>query len=416
MLVPLSHWLFRALVALLMVPGMLAFDAGPLASPAEAQKIKPRFWGMHDSDWTTPPTVPVGSANFTMSGTYWLNIQPSQGTYDWLRLDQQVASAEAIKAKPMIVLGRVPQFASTRPGAADYYAAPPKVKLWRQYVTQVAKRYGSRLDYQIWPEPNIVQNWTGTPRQMAKLTMVASNAITKHAGKKAKVISPAVALRLKSQQKWTVKYFKQTVGGKRVHKYVDAIAIDPFPEQQGTPEDSFRIMTGIRKKLADIGVRKPFWNNEINYGVAGGHADTATEYTVAKQQSFVIRTFALSAAARMQRTYWLSWSRQDEAAVHFTDSVGLPLPPAKSYEVVRSWLNKTGFQGCSKKKNGLWVCTAKKGRTEVRRLYWKPKGSVTIRTPKSTRRVENQNGDVNTRRGAYSIKVNFKPIMVASAK
>ena len=148
----------------------------------------------------------------------------------------------------------------------------PTVDAWKNYVTGFAERYGTRLDYQIWPEPNIIENWKGTPEQMATLTVVASKAITADAGKKATVVSPAVALRLKSQHKWTVTYFKQKVGGKRVHTFLDAIAIDPFPEQKGTPEDSYQIMRSVKKQLGKIGVRKPFWNNEINYGVAGGGA------------------------------------------------------------------------------------------------------------------------------------------------
>jgi hypothetical protein len=415
MLVPASRSLLRALVVLLLAP-TLVLSSLFVASPAQAQRIKPVFWGMHDNDWTTPPTVPVGSANFTTSGTYWPNIQTGPGEFDWARLTEQVEAAKAINAKPMIVLGQTPKFFSSEPDSADYDDYMPRIKPWRRYVTKVARKYGTRLDYQIWPEPNIEQNWKDSPRQMALLTMVASKAIKQNTGGRAKVVSPAVALRLKSQRDWTVKYFKQTVGGKRVHRYVDAIAIDPFPHQTGTPEDSLRLMRSIRSQLARIGVRKPFWNNEINYGVAGGGDTTTTTYSVDKQQSYVIRTFALSAAARMQRTYWLGWFRSPELAVHMTDSNGLRLPPAKSYEVVRSWLNKTNFGGCTRKKSGLWVCTAKKGRTEVRRIYWKPSGRIKIRTPRSTKRVENQEGGVDRRDGSRLVRVNFRPIMVASRK
>jgi hypothetical protein len=174
-------------------------------------------------------------------------------------------------------------------------------------------------------------------------------------------------------------------------------------------------MTTIQKQLARIGVRKPFWNNEINYGVAGGYDSTSTRYSPAKQQSYVIRTYALSAAARMQRTYWLGWLRSHELAVHMIDSNGLPLRPGQSYEVVRSWLNRTNFVGCTTKRSGLWVCTAKKSPTEIRRIYWKPSGRTTVRVPRSTtKRVENQNGALITRRGP--VRVNFRPIMVASRK
>jgi hypothetical protein len=250
---------------------------------------------------------------------------------------------------------------------------------------------------------------------MAKLTAVASKAIDKYAGKRAVVVSPAVALRLSSQQTWTVTYFKQRVGGKPVGQYVDAIAIDPFPEQQGTPEDSFQLMQSIKKQLARIGVRKPFWNNEINYGVPGGGAATTTRYSVAKQQSYVIRTFVLSAAAKMQRTYWLGWFRSPELAINMTDAKGAALPPAKSYETVRSWLIGADLKGCSTSKSGLWVCTAKAGK-EVRRIYWQPRGKATVKTEGSTLRIENQSGAMTVRRGASTVRVDYRPVMVASRK
>jgi len=402
------------LVSLLLAPA-LALSTVVMASPAQAQKIKPTFWGMHDSDWTTPPTVPVGAANFTTAGTYWPDVETSRGVYDFTRLDGQVSAAEGAGAQPMIVLGQTPKFHSTKPGSIDYLDHMPKLKAWRKYVTKVASRYGNRLDYQIWPEPNIIQNWQGSPQQMAQLTVVAATAIQKAAGRKAKVVSPAVALRLPSQQAWTVDYFKQKVGGTRVHTVIDAIAIDPFTLQRGAPEGSYRIMQSIKKKLRKIGVRKPLWNNEINYGVAGGGATTTTSYPVSKQQSYVIRTYVLSAAAKMQRTYWLGWFRSPELAIDMTDDNGRALPPATSYSVVRSWLNASRFQGCTTRKNGLWVCTAKLG-GEVRRIYWKPTGTTTIKTPKSTVRVENQAGIVDSTAGARKIGVNFKPIMVASRR
>jgi hypothetical protein len=411
-----GHWASaRTLISLLAAPA-LAIGTLAVATPAQAQVIKPEFWGMHDIDWTSSPTVPVGSANLTTAGTYWPSIETLPGLFDWTRLDEQVAAAESARAQPMIVLGQTPWFHSTSPASDDYADYMPDIDAWKRYVTAVAGKYGTRLDYQIWPEPNIEQNWKGSPAQMAQLTVVAAQAIEAAAGKEAKVVSPAVALRLPDQRAWTLDYLQQSVGGTRVHQYLDAIAIDPFPEQNGTPEDSFSIMTSISQQLARIGVRTPLWNNEINYGVAGGGGTTNATYSGDKQQSYVIRTYVLSAAARMQRTYWLGWFRSPELAVNMTDSNGQALPPGRSYEVVRSWLNTTNLRGCAKKSSGLWVCTATKGRSEVRRIYWNPTGRTVITTPPSTLRVENQEGGVSRRAGSRGIRVDYRPIMVASRR
>lgn len=387
-----------------------------VGSPAQAQKIKSDFWGMHDNDWRTPPSVPVTSANLTPAATYWTSIEPTKGNYNWTKLTQQVQGAEAVNAQPMMVLGRTPKYASAKPKSADFADYMPSMKAWKGWVTKVAKRYGSRLDYQIWPEPNIIENWKGSPRQMAQLTVAAAKILNKYAHNP-KVVSPALAVRLKGQRQWMKDYFQQSIGGKRVHQYVDAIAIDPFPEEKGMPEDSFRLMKATKRTLAHMGIRKPIWNNEINYGVKGGFQDTGTTYPVDVQQSYVIRTFALSAAARMKRTYWLSWYfEQDTMAVKMSEADGTALPPATSYKVVRSWLNKTKFKGCKKKSSGLWVCTARKGTKEFRRIYWSPVGDTVITTPRSTKRVEDQEGGVNASTGSRKIRVNYRPIMVASKK
>lgn len=401
-------------MAVLLTPA-LVLSSFALAPAAQSQTIKPTFWGMHHNDWTKKPSVTVGAANFTTSSTYWPAIETSAGVYNWTHLDNQVAAARAAGARPMIVLGQTPQFYSPTPSSADYRTSVPDLTAWKNYVTQVAQRYGTQLDYQIWPEPNVTQNWQGTVAQMAQLTAVAATAIHQYAGKGAIVVSPAVALRTSGQRAWTLAFFKQKVGGKRIHTYIDAIAIDPFPEQKGTPEDSYAIMTSIKKSLAKIGVRTPIWNNEINYGVRGGHAATGVRYPMAKQQSFVVRTFALSAAAGMQRTYWLAWSVSPELSVNMTTSKGAATPVAKSYTTVRNWLNGTNFRGC-KVKRGLWTCTATKGKHDVRRIYWAAKGRIKVPTVASSLRLENQAGAKAKLRGSRVIKVDYRPVMVASRK
>lgn len=403
---------FRALPAALMV-SVLAI-AGLMGPSAQAQRIGASFFGMHANDWTKPPTVPVGSANFTTSGTYWTSIQPTNTTPNWAKLTKQVEAAEAIGAQPMIVLGRSPQWASSRPGSPDYADYMPSITAWRSYVQQVVTRFGNRLDYQIWPEPNVIENWKGSSQQMATLTATASTIIKAHASRP-KVVSPSFTLRMKYQRAWMVDYFKKSVNGKRVHQYLDVIAINPFPEQSGGPEQSYGLIKTAKQLLANIKVSRPMWNNEINYGVAGGGEPTTTTYSVDKQQAYVIRTYVLNAAARVQRTYWLGWFSTQTMAVKMTDAFGNPRQPAKSYEVVRTWLNGTDFSGCQKLKSGLWVCRADTA-TEIRRIYWHPNGTATVTTPLKSLRREDQEGGVFPQPGSSKISVNYRPVMVAAAK
>ena len=413
----------RVLAVAALAPALIL--GGTLVSSAEAQPIRPDYWGMHASDWHSgAPRVSYGAANLTVSGTYWMHVESTDDVFNFDRLDQQVAAAEAARARPMVVIGRVPRHASSKPGATDYYASKPDDGEWREYVRALVSKYRARLDYQIWPEPNITQNWQGSPAEMAHLTMQASQII-RSVAPKAKIVAPAMTLRLADQQTWMVRYFKAlkakaAARGKSVSAVVDVVAIDPFPLQTGTPEDALKLMNLAKRRLAGIGVRGvAYWNNEINYGVAGGGQTTTTRYPVDVQQSYVIRTYALSAAARMQRVYWLAWSNSRELGVRMARADGSGLPPAKSYSLVRTWLNGTKFGGCQASRTGLWVCTTVKGagsRQEVRRIYWKTKGSTTITTPRSTKRAQDQEGVVRKRRGAYRMRIDYRPVMVASRR
>src|SRR3954452_7022536 len=100
-----SRVLVSALAPLVTAVAVAATTLAVAPAPAQAQRITSRFWGMHDADWTTPASVPVGAANLTTAGTYWPSIETSKGHFDWTRLDRQVAAAHRAGAQPMIVLG-----------------------------------------------------------------------------------------------------------------------------------------------------------------------------------------------------------------------------------------------------------------------------------------------------------------------
>lgn len=397
-----------SLVATMLVASLMA------VSPAEAGKVRPDFWGMHSPDWVSGPSVPVGAANLTITSTHWPALEVKNGKFYWGNLDAQVAAVEERGAKPMILLGPSTKFHSTRPRSPDYADFMPRKRAWKRYVAKVAGRFGDRLDYQVWPEPNIIQNWKGTPRQMARLTAWTSSVIRRIAPD-ATVVSPGVALRLDEQRAWTMRYFSQRIGGKSLHRYIDAIAIDPFPMQTGTPEDAFRIMKDVKRRLRRIGVREPIWVNEINYGVAGAFAPTRTRYRMNTQQAYVMRTYVLAAAAGMQRTYWLGWGHFDELGVHLVKKNGRPSAVARSYVQVRKWLNNTRSRGCRVSRGDVWTCTFRTA-GEVRRVHWKVRGTALITSPSSTERVETQEGGVRHQDGRRRLTIDQRPVMVASRR
>ena len=144
----------------------------PVAACASAQGaggVPRAYWGMHVMSPIGDgfPEVPITAVNLTTSGVYWNVVETAPGQYDFSRLDDIVATAEDRRAQPMVVLGFTPTFHSEKPNSATPAATMPDEAAWRAWVSAVADRYRDRLDYQVWPEPNIVSNWAGTPAQMA---------------------------------------------------------------------------------------------------------------------------------------------------------------------------------------------------------------------------------------------------------
>lgn len=414
----------RALVALGLAP-VLILGTLLAAAPAQAQRVKPDFFGMHDT-WITNgwvPTVRTGSTRLWDTGTAWRQIETEPNEWDWSKLDKAVDTARAAGIRPLLVLGQTPSFYATDdPDTYEAYGdgatSMPKLKMWKRYVKKVAKRYKTSIDYQIWNEPNVVNYWSGTPSQMAKLTATGSKQIKRYAGKKAKVVAPAFPLRLKSQRNWYAKYWASKFGGKNVSSYVNVVSANLYPLANQGPENSMKLMRFAKKALPKAARSKPMWNTEINYGLLGG--PTATDIPAEQEAAFVARTIVLNAASPIKRMYWFKWGVGHIANTHLVDDDRKTLTRAgHTWNVVRSWVVKTNVKNCKVARKGrlkgMYTCTAVKGKKEVRRIYWKPKGAtVKLRTHKTTKRWSDMDGNVTTGRARLTISDN--PVMVASRK
>jgi len=377
-------------------------------SPAAAT-VNSRFFGMHvpglDSGFPASLRSPVGAVNLTTDGVYWPSLEPTRGNFDFSHLDAVVAAAEARHAKPLLVLGQTPSW------AGKHVYSAPAMPVWKQYVARVAGKYGARLDYEIWPEPNIIQNWTGGPKRLAQLTAAAAPIIYRPA-KSAVVVGPAMALRLKGQQRFMDAFYGVRVGGKPVGRYLNAVGIDPYPLEKGTPEDSLALIKKSRSILHRHKVSAPLWNVEINYGVAGGHA-SVRGWSNHKQQSYVVRNYLLNAGANVKRVYWLGWAHIHEMAIQMVAPNGITRTPAgRSLGVVQTWLTGQRASACSRAaKTHVWSCKlVKKGHASW--VYWVNSGKSHVNAPKGSRHIESMTGKSSRTRSGKRLTVTSAPIRV----
>lgn len=380
-----------------------------------AGDVASTFWGMHV---TSPvgddfPDAPIGAVNLTTSQVYWNQVETAPGDYDFSRLDDIVATAEDRHAQPMLVLGFTPSFHASDSGSPTARATMPDAAAWRAWVTAVVERYGDQLDYQVWPEPNIVGNWEGTPQQMARLSAVAGEIIHDEAPD-ALVVAPAVALRLEDQQKWMDRFWATQVSGSPVADSLDAVAVDPFPLEDGTPEDALDLVCRAEAILADNGVDLPVWTNEINYGVpSGGGATDVRHYPDEQQAAVVARTYLLHAAVGIDRVYWLGWGSYPGMAVEL-EREGSATPAATAYLTVRDWLAGRPRPVC-RVDDDVHTCLVS-GDDEVLRILWRERGTSTVRAGDGATHLRTVDGDERRLAAGDEVRVGQAPVAVVEAE
>ncbi|HEX7188868.1 MAG TPA: glycosyl hydrolase, partial [Actinomycetes bacterium] len=381
------------------------------AQPADAaMRVKGRMFGMTDFDPSTFPQAPVGSVRLWDSGVSWREIETSPGVFDFSRLDVAVSTARNRGADVLIVLGQTPKFHAVRPGAASLYgpgaSSAPRITPWKRYVRKVAERYRGRgVDYQVWNEANVSGFWSGSHAKMAELTKVTSKVLAS-ADPKASLVAPAMATRLSGQRAWLRTFYSQRTGGARVGRWVDIVSLNLYPLSQDGPETSMTLLSASRTMLRSLGVTKPIWNTEINYGLQTGGGGVARDISRKREASLVARTYTLNAANGVKRVFWYAWDLQKLANTQLTEPDGDLTKAGRTYSVVQGWLKGTNARGCSRSARGTYTCTFSY-KDGVKRVYWNPSRRATIRTVPSATRLEFMTGGTDRVGGGKSLSVNF---------
>lgn len=393
----------------------------PEAEPGEktvaGSLVRATFFGMHDGRVAqgTAPSVPVGALRFWDSGTTWRDLETSPGRFTWAPLDTAVSTAEAADARPLLVLGQTPRFHASKPDQEAAYgpgaASVPDAGAWRRYVTAVARRYGDRIDYQVWNETNVGGYWTGTPRQMAELTMAASRFIRKVVPD-ATVVAPPFALRLPYQRRYFAEFWSQQSAGTDLASAVDVAAVHLYPLAEDPPESQVQLFAQAREVLTEHHIDLPVWNTEINFGLLGGVEPP--RISPERQRAFLMRTYLLNAGLGVQRVYWYRWDLQPIANTLLTSpDFSAPTLAGRAFPTLRDWLEGTRVRGCEPSA-GVWACEARKD-GETRRFWWKPQGQATqLPAGDEARSWTDADGNVTPCRGGCEVPVGETPVMVTS--
>jgi len=103
----------------------------------------------------------------------WGKLEPTEGTYNWTRMDDIFAKLAAAQIAPAPMVGYTARWASTgdtkSPDFRDWMMAAPAPDKYVAFLkTAVARYQGKALSWEIWNEPDL-SSWRGTPDQYADL-------------------------------------------------------------------------------------------------------------------------------------------------------------------------------------------------------------------------------------------------------
>ena len=333
--------------------------------------------------------------------TNWIDLNPSNGVYNWKNLDTFLAEANSLGVDVLYTFGKVPGWASsnpTDPNCRDGYhagdCAPPSDvdtgdAYFKTFVTALMQHTGTKISYfEMWNEPYNLPYWDGTPAQLA--TMVADAAsIIRAANPQALILTPSVSP-WPNQQVFVQNFLNAAQG--RVS--FDVFAMHDYT-WGGPPEKVVSEILSVQKFQAAVGMQNiPLW------GAEGSDKNWST-FTQQQKNDFVARYLTLELNHGSLRHYWYSWD---------TATVGqlMNTPAATVYATVASWFTGRTPLGCVGSNRGTqFVCTLQD--TTAHQVVWLTTGTGNFATTASSYQTED--GVIYSVVGG-SVPINSSPIFI----
>jgi hypothetical protein len=336
------------------------------------------------------------------TNTSWVNLETSNGVYNWSTLDTMLAEANTLGADALYTFGKTPTWASSNPtdpnckyGPGE--CAPPSDVdsgdgYFKAFVTALVQHAGTKIAYyEMWNEPYNLPFWDGTPQQLEIMVSDAAQII-RSLNPQAVIITPSISS-WPNQQVFLANFLNACQGN---------VSFDIFGMHDytwgGPAEKVVPRIQSVKSFQTKMGLQSlPLWGTE------GSDKEWAT-FTQQEKNDFVARYLTLELNLGSQLHYWYSWNDATAGELMGT-------PAATVYTTVGTWFNGRTPMGCVQTKYDggyKYVCTMQD--TTAHQIVWVTNGTGTFATTAST--YETDEGVVNPVVGG-SVPINDSPVFIS---
>jgi fibronectin type 3 domain-containing protein len=366
-------------------------DPPPQSTPSSGSAFPKSFFGLSISQIQAShyPTVQFGAVRLWDTNTSWDKIEYARGSYTWNELDTWLRSLHSHGQEAMYTFGRVPHWASMRPSEACPYdtdaqgcAAPPADvssgdSTFKTFVTALVKHSLSSPElhisyYEMWNEPDLKRNWSGTPGQLVQMAKDAYSII--HSlDPNAKLIGPTPSTANQYGVHYLPDYY--AAGGASAQDIVGLHAyLYDGSNFSNSPAAITTSISQLKKLMSAHGISsKPIWFTEGNWnGDGGGTLNDAQKAAYISQEHMLM--FSTGAVARY---FWYSWD--SKVGTLWTPTSGLTAA-GRAYSLLQEWLigSTHASSPCKEGSDGTWTCALTLDTGYPAEIIWNAGASKTI--------------------------------------
>ena len=380
------------------------------------------------------PSIPFGAGRLWDCGVSWSELNPAYQTYNWDLLDKWLSRyREHGIGELLYTFGRVPQWATSKPNDSSCafqgrgQCDPPNDlqpdgsgsdQHWKDFVAAIASHSKASPDahiryWEIWNEPYMEQQWTGTNAQLLRMAEDARATILKiDAG--AILLTPSSALKTPRQQQWMEDYLRD--GGGRFadvvafHGYIQGGRSEPRPNAA----DILPAVQALRRMMDKSGqAAKPIFDTEASWGSARNMGFDGDEDFEA---GFLAQFYLLHWSAGVTRFYWYAWNNDEFGTLWIPDDND-PAKPGRlrkagaAYEQLYSWMTGATMNVPCSASGGIWTCGFTRGGGHEALAVWSTAGNESYAPDARFKKLRDLRGKTVQITGG-KVSIGFEPVLL----